>query len=503
MDNKIFYILVSGFTLGIFISSFFKMGFSFFIFLLLLSAIIFIFGYFLTRERVKIILLALFIFSFGLGILRYEIKELKVGNDNLSNLVGDKIILTGVITEEPAVKDKSAQLVVSGQSVAFPKSDKTTLCPEKVLVSTDLFPVFKYGDLIQVEGKIEKVNNFLTDNGQEFDYTGFLAKDDIFYKINFAQVKFISSGHGSFIKTKLFALKNAFINKINFLIKEPESALLNGLLLGAKNSLGEDWQNNFRQAGVSHIIALSGYNITIVAEGIMIILSFLPRAFSLSFGVLGILAFALMTGGTATVMRASIMALLVLLAKVTNRKYDISRALLLAGIFMLIQNPKILVFDISFQLSFLATLALILISPLIEKKLTFITSKYKIRELVTATIATQIFVLPFLIYKMGLFSVFSLFSNILILPVIPPIMFLGFFSGLLGFISTFLAIPLTWFCSLLLSYVLEIIYFFSHLPFSVINIKSFPLFLVILIYGIFLMIIWRLQKKDEKYQTKF
>ena len=490
MDNKIFYILVSGFTLGIFISSFLKMGFSFFIFLLLLSAIIFIFGYFLTRERVKIILLALFIFSFCLGILRYEIKELKVGNDNLSNLVGDKIVLTGVITEEPAVKDKIVQLIITTDS-------------EKVLVSTDLFPVFKYGDLIQTEGKLEKIKNFTTDTGQSFDYTGFLAKDDIYYQISFAQAKFISEEQGSFVRSKLFALKNAFINKINFLIKEPESALLNGLLLGAKNSLGEDWQNNFRQAGVSHIIALSGYNITIVAEGIMIILSFLPRAFSLSFGVLGILAFALMTGGTATVMRASIMALLVLLAKVTNRKYDISRALLLAGIFMLIQNPKILVFDISFQLSFLATLALILISPLIEKKLTFITSKYKIRELVTATIATQIFVLPFLIYKMGLFSVFSLFSNILILPVIPPIMFLGFFSGLLGFISTFLAIPLTWFCSLLLSYVLEIIYFFSHLPFSVINIKSFPLFLVILIYGIFLMIIWRLQKKDEKYQTKF
>src|SRR3989339_2122889 len=132
MDNKIFYILVSGFTLGIFISSFFKMGFSFFIFLLLLSAIIFIFGYFLTRERVKIILLALFIFSFGLGILRYEIKELKVGNDNLSNLVGDKIVLTGVITEEPAVKDKIVQLIITTDS-------------EKVLVSTDLFPVFKYG----------------------------------------------------------------------------------------------------------------------------------------------------------------------------------------------------------------------------------------------------------------------------------------------------------------------------------------------------------------------
>jgi competence protein ComEC len=178
------------------------------------------------------------------------------------------------------------------------------------------------------------------------------------------------------------------------------------------------------------------------------------------------------------------MALLVLLAKSTGRKYDITRALLLAGFFMLIHNPKILVFDISFQLSFLATLALILVSPLVEKKMIFVTKKYHLRELIVATISTQIFVLPFLFYKMGLLSVFALFTNILILPVIPLIMFLGFLTGILGFISVFLSIPIGFICSLLLSYVLKIIYIFSHLPFSSIAIKSFPIILVVIIYGI-------------------
>jgi competence protein ComEC len=190
------------------------------------------------------------------------------------------------------------------------------------------------------------------------------------------------------------------------------------------------------------------------------------------------------------------MALLVLLAKQTNRRYDITRALLLAGVFMIIQNPKILVFDLSFQLSFLATMALIWVAPLVERKVQFITPKYKLRELVVSTIATQIFVLPFIIYKMGLLSIFALFANVLILPAIPIIMFLGFSVGFLGFISTVLTVPVSFVCTLLLTYVLKIIYLFSHLPFSSVTIESFPLVLVIIIYLLLFIIIWQSRKNE-------
>ena len=490
MSNRIFYVLAAGFTAGIFVSSFFKLGFSFFLFLLILSVLIFVFTKLFAESKTPLILLAIFIFSFSLGILRYEIKDLKNIGSDLSGLVGQKITIQGIVSDEPSIKEQSVELVVISKG-------------DKVLVTTSLFPEYKYGDLVQVEGKLEKPKNFSTDTGNDFDYINYLAKEDIFYQISVANPKIISRGNGSLIKTKLFAFKNAFVGKINLLIKEPESSLLSGLLLGAKNSLGQDIQQDFRQAGVSHIVALSGYNITIVAVGIMSVLAFLPRAVSLSFGVLGILAFAIMTGGTATVMRASIMALLVLLAKATNRKYDISRALLLAGILMLIQNPKILVFDISFQLSFLSTLALIFVSPIIEKKMIFITEKYKLREIITATVATQIFVLPFIFYKMGLLSVFALLANVLILPFIPLVMLLGFLVGMIGFASTFLAIPIAFICSLLLSYMLKIIDIFAHLPLSSILVKNFPISLMILIYGIFLIIIWRFytvnQKNSETY----
>ena len=475
MNNNIFYTLAAGFTLGIFISSFVKMGFSFFIFLFILSALIFIFGKLFAQSKTVIVLLAIFILFFGLGILRYEIKEIHPV-DKLNNLVGERVTIQGIVIEEPKIKEQSVQLTIFSDNVS-------------VLVSTALFPEFEYGDEVKVEGKLEKPENFLTDNDKEFDYVGYLAKEDIFYQISFAKVDKISAGHGSFIKEQLFTFKNTFIKKLNILIKEPESSLLGGLLLGAKNSLGKELQTDFRVAGVSHIVALSGYNITIVAMGIMALLAFLPRFLAVSFGVLGILLFTIMTGGGATVVRAAIMALLVLFSKMTNRKSDISRILVLAGVFMLIQNPKVLVFDLSFQLSFLATVALIFVSPLVEKKMLFITEKYKLRELTVATISTQIFVLPFLLYKMGLFSVYALPVNILILPMIPVVMLLGFIAGALGFISIYLAMPVAFICSLLLSYMLKVINIFSHLPFSSLSIENFPLILTVVIYLVFFVII--------------
>jgi competence protein ComEC len=198
-----------------------------------------------------------------------------------------------------------------------------------------------------------------------------------------------------------------------------------------------------------------------------------------------------MTGGSATVLRASVMALLVLLAKATGRTYDVIRALLLAGLFMLIQNPKVLVFDLSFQLSFLSTVALIFVSPIIEKKMTFITEKYKLRELIVATVATQIFVLPFIFYKMGMISLVALPVNLLILPFIPAVMLFGFITGILGFISSLLAWPFALITSGVLTYQLKVIDIFAHLPFSSLNIANFPLSLVVLIYLLFFVIIWK------------
>jgi len=209
---------------------------------------------------------------------------------------------------------------------------------------------------------------------------------------------------------------------------------------------------------------------------------FLPRVFATSFGVFSIIAFALMAGGSATVVRASIMALLVIVARLGSRKYDITRALLIAGFIMLINNPAILVFDPSFQLSFLATLGLVYVSPLVEKNLWFITEKAKLREVATATIATQIFVLPYILYQMGTLSIVALPVNLLILVAIPITMLFGLLTGMAGFVSLILATPFAYIAYSLLAYELGIVNWFARLPFASFSVPAFPFAVVILVY---------------------
>ena len=137
-----------------------------------------------------------------------------------------------------------------------------------------------------------------------------------------------------------------------------------------------------------------------------------------------------MTGASATVVRAAIMALIAVSGKMFGRSYSAPRALLVAGFFMLIENPKILIFDPSFQLSMLATIAMIYAVPIVDRYLSrgALAKWDKFREILSATISTQIFVLPFLLYSMGNISVVSLFSNILILAFVPYTMLVGFIA---------------------------------------------------------------------------
>jgi competence protein ComEC len=197
-----------------------------------------------------------------------------------------------------------------------------------------------------------------------------------------------------------------------------------------------------------------------------------------------------MAGGASTAIRAGIMAILVLIARVTGRTYDVARALTLAGILMMIINPFVLVFDVSFQLSFIATIAVIFFTPKIEKYFQWIPKKFNLRDVVSMTLAAYIFVLPFILYKMGNLSLVALPANILILPFIPLTMLLGFLTGIAGFLFYFLSVPFGYLAYFFLHYELSVISFFASLPFASFNISNFPLSLTIFIYLYFIYILF-------------
>lgn len=500
--DKIFYFSIAGFVAGIFFRSFVDVGAGFSWLLILLGGTLLILPFLKgvahsdePRDfeipcsktsctpfyKWGISLMAVFLLAAGLGILRYDVADKKGTQTELEQQVNKTAVVEGIIADEPDVRETSTRLIL--RTVA-----------SKVLLTTDRVSPYVYGDRVSVQGKLERPKDFTDEKTlREVDYAAYLAKDGIYYTMLRPKLTLISHGEGNPVVEKLFAFKNAFTRNVGNLIPEPHASLLGGLIVGAKHSLGQKLLDDFRIVGVIHIVVLSGYNITIIARFIEWLFSRLRKNVRLALAAMAMILFALMVGASATVIRATVMALLVLLAHGTGRLYAVTRALLIAGVIMLLHNPKILVFDISFQLSFLATVGLIYISPLVEPKVRWVTERLKLREIVVATIATQLFVLPFLLYKTGLFSVVSLPVNLLILAAIPLTMLFGFLGGMFAFISTALALPFAYIAYAFLAYELGVVEWFAKLPFAAVSLPYFPLWSVLLWYGIYAVffLVWR------------
>jgi len=229
---------------------------------------------------------------------------------------------------------------------------------------------------------------------------------------------------------------------------------------------------------------------------VMYILTFaLGKRLSAVFGVVSICLFAIMVGLSATVLRASIMASLLLLVGLTGRVYLITRALLMAGIVMILINPYLLAYDTGFQLSFLATLALILVAPHIIERLKFVPTIVGVREFLTATLATQLFVMPLLLYQIGQFSVVAVIVNVLVLPMVPVAMFLTFVTGMISFVSLTLALPFAYATYLSLNYILLVANFFADLPFASFIVPAFPFWLVVFSYVVIAYLLYKLSER--------
>ncbi len=328
---------------------------------------------------------------------------------------------------------------------------------------------------MEISGYLKKPKNFSSpDSGKEFDYISYLKKDKIFYEIKPIEVKYIKSGQGNIIKEYLFKAKHSFLGQIKKIIPGQEASLLGGLILGAKEDMGKELLDDFRKTGVIHIVVLSGYNLTLVADFFMKIFAFFGLAFSSLFGSVAIVLFALMTGASATIVRASVMALLVIFARATGRTSDTTRALFLAGALMLVFNPMLLVYDPSFQLSFLATFGLLLLAPKIEEKISFVPKGvFDFRGILAATLSTQVFVFPLILYMMGEISIISPVVNILILIFVPFVMFFGLVFVLISYFSLPVAMTIGYGVYLFLAYDLFLVNFFAKLPIAVLEVKSF------------------------------
>ncbi len=407
----------------------------------------------------------------------------------ISKYAKQSVIVMGSIIDEPLTKDFTKTFTVRTRTI---NDDQTDI---SIRVQTDRYLEYKYGQSIKLVGKISVPFNFESNGGRTFDYINFLLKDGIYFEMKKPKIETLNEEEGRAITKALFDIKQGFLENIKKTLGEPHAALAGGLVVGEKSALGKELLEDFRRAGLIHIVVLSGYNITIVADSIRRILSFLPRNIGIILGGLGIVAFGILVGGGATVVRSCIMAVIALLGSLLRKDYNVKKALFTAAALMIIQNPLILPYDPSFQLSFLATLGLILLSSPIENRLGFITEKFGIRSLVASTLATQIFVSPYILYMMGQLSIIGIVVNILVLPIIPATMLFVSLTGLLGFISENISQVFAWISHILLSYELFMVKLFANLPIASIDLPKFSFWIVVGFYASYFVALFKFPEK--------
>ncbi len=465
------YLSATAFAFGIWLESWLRLGIYFGFFVLVVGILC---ALLIKNENGFVYRLILFItLALVIGLCRMSWSETKIDR-SLAESVGQQITLVGEVTREADKRDSSTRYIVRPEKSA-----------SQILLTANNSLQIEYHDIIRFTGRLDLPKNFTNENGENFDYVSFLAKDQIHFTIWQPKIEIVSQGEGSLVRT-LFELKNAFVDKISEIVPEPNSSLLAGLIFGVKQSLGADLLEKFRTVGLIHIVVLSGYNLGVVAYAVHLCVSYFGKR-NLGFLVSAVFLtlFAIMVGLGATVIRASIMALLAIMAKFLGRPASALRWLFIAGVFMLLWNPLYLLGDPSFQLSFMATLGLILFSPIvytfISRRFPFIPEKFALREIVSSTLAVQIFVLPLLVRMSGEVSIISFIANPLLLPIVPVAMAFGAMTGLVGIIpmvGKFISWPFGALAFLTSEIIIRAVEYLSVLPFAVVQIGELPFWIM-------------------------
>lgn len=452
--STIFFYLFLSFLAGAFAASFF--AFSYIPILLVIALAIGILVSNYKNKKAWLVSVAILVFIFGAWKTSITIANAKY------RLVKDKIgstEFTGTIIKEPEVDEKFQKIVVAG-------NDK-----KKILINADIFPNYEYGDQLKINCLLEEPKNY---EDSRFDYQMYLAKEGIYRICNKPKIALVLKNQGRKIYSVILAVKDRFEEKISEIFPDPEGAYLKGLLLGGSKRMTENLNTAFQRTGTTHTVAVSGYNVTIVAAFLMWLGIFLGlwRQQVFSFALIGIVLFVLATGAPSSAVRAGIMGGLVIWAMKEGRLANSQNAILFAAAAMLLINPLLLRYDAGFQLSFLATLGIIYLYPLFEKKF-FQGEQNILKETILMTLAAQVFVLPVILSSFENLSLISPLVNLLILPAIPYIMLGGFVAGLVGFIFIPMGKLIGFFPYILLKIELTIVQWLSHFSWSALEIKNF------------------------------
>ena len=491
--SKILFFLCVSFVIGIFINSLVKLP-QIFVWGILILAILLIFAS-LFFKKDNFIIIGFCILFLLLGAIRFQISEFNIANDKLSKLNGKaQVVLTGTISDEPDVRDTSQKL-------------KVDVLRSTILVTTSRYPEYNYLDKIKLTGKLEAPVVF-----DDFNYKDYLLKDHIYSVMNYPKVELVSQHNvflaprslgevGSYTYEKILFVKQKLDQSIQDNFLPPHSLLLEGIILGNNKNMTADLRDKLNNTGLRFLTAISGVHVVILSAILINFMLFLGlyRKQAFYFSIIFIWLYIVITGFTTSGIRAGIMGSIFIFAGAFGRQNTSSRTVVLAAALMLLQNPLLLIYDVGFQLSFMACLGIIYLKPLISVFIKFL-FKDKLRELsdiMSVTLTAQIFTLPIMVYNFGSISLVSPITNVLILPVMPWILSFGFIFSILGALSKFLGwifyVP-TWF---LIEYFLKVMDFFSQ-PWMARSLTNVSWIWILVSYLIIIFFTWILNKKYSK-----
>ncbi len=449
---------------------------------LLLSLLSLLFGWREARLRlINLCLLLLF-----LGAFRYLVALPHFDETSLAYYNGHTVTLEGVVVGEPDLRDQWVKLRLEARRLKVEGQWREVR--GLALVHTRRYPGYAYGDLLEVEGELETPPEF-----EAFSYKDYLAQQGIYTLLRYPQIDRLAQGQGNPFYTALYVLKEKAQATIRALLPEPEASLLSGILLGRDSEIPRDLLDDFNRTQTTHIIVISGFNISIVA-GLLTYIgrSILGRNRSLYFALSGILLYTLLVGAGPSVVRAAIMGSLYIIATHLGRQAHALISLVVAAFFMTLLNPLTL-WELGFQLSFAATLGLILFVPSWQGWLVsrldnlswgVLSSGLKILgESIIVTLAAQIWVLPIILHNFRQFSLVSLLSNALIVPAQAGVMTLGGVATILGLIFRPLGQVVAWVAWLPLKWTVFVVETTARWPWAELEVGGFTAGLAGLCYG--------------------
>lgn len=454
------------------------------------------------RGRIGLVLA--FCIALALGGVRYAVAQPPYDASQIHFYNGARdIVLRGVVTAEPSQSDTRRQLRLEVRELIIDGSSRPVA--GTVQVETGRFPTIPYGATLEVSGDLS-APLALGNPG----YAAYLERHGVRSVMEFPRVDVVETGGGSPISRFLIGLKDKSRTVIATALPEPQAALLTGILLGDDSGMPRTLSDDFRETGMTHIIAISGFNIAVIIALLdSMTAPFFPRRLAAVMIMVLVGLYTILVGAGASVVRAALMGVSYLVGlRLLGRSTLAIAGLFTAAFLMTLARPDAL-WDVGFQLSFAATLGLMLyagpwtrrldrqaaaiLEPQVRSRVVKLMS-----EVLIVTLAAQVLTLPLLLFHFGRLSLTSLPANILILPVQPAVMATGGLALLSGLVMPAAGQVAGWIAWLFLTYTISVISLLAQIPAA-----SVPLplsaqglvFVYLIIAGITILPVMRIDRR--------